>query len=201
MPTLPEQIALIGRRMFERRLTDMAGGNISARDGNTIHISPRYAGGKHHWQLAPQQIISGPIDSDELLQNPLFSREGKAHLEIYRTFPEAGAVIHAHPFHVQPFAAAGIPIQPVMEATEKFGTIELIEFAPAHSMDLAKNVVAGLKGKEAQIRKQAGAVLMPRHGIILAGPDLFAVVDALERIDTNAWVILAQRMLNPQGIL
>ena len=201
MPTLPEQIALIGRRMFERRLTDMAGGNISARDGNTIYISPRYAGSRHHWQLEPEQIISGPVDSDELLENPLFSREGKAHLEIYRTFPDAHAVIHAHPFHVQPFAVAGIPIQPVMEATQKFGTIELIEFAPAHSMDLAQNVVAGLKNKEAHIRKQAGAVLMPRHGIILAGPDLLAVVDALERIDTNAWVILAQRMLNPQGIL
>lgn len=200
MPTIPEQIALIGRRMFERRLTDMAGGNISGRDGDTIYISPRYAGARHHWQLEPEQIISGPVNSDELLENPLFSREGKAHLEIYRTFPEAGAVIHAHPFHVQPFAVAGIPIPPVMEATEKFGTIELIEFAPAHSLELAKNVVAGLKGKEAKIRKQAGAVLLPRHGIILAGPDLFAVVDALERIDTNAWVILAQRMLNPKVV-
>jgi L-fuculose-phosphate aldolase len=200
MPTLPEQITLVGRRMFERRLTDMAGGNISARDGNTLYISPRYAGSRHHWQLEPEQIISGPVDSDELLENPLFSREGKAHLEIYRTFPDAHAVIHAHPFHIQPFAVAGVPIYPVMEATQKFGTIELIKFAPAHSMDLAKNVVAGLKSKEAQIRQQAGAVLMPRHGIILAGPDLLAVVDALERIDTNAWVILAQRMLNPQGL-
>ncbi len=201
MLTLPEQIALVGRRMFERRLTDMAGGNISARDGNIIYISPRYSGAKHHWQLVPEQIISGPVGSDELLEDPLFSREGKAHLEIYRTFPDAHAVIHAHPFHVQPFAVAGIPIQPVMEATEKLGTIELIQFAPAHSLSLAKNVVAGLKDKEAEIRKLAGAVLMPRHGIILAGPDLFAVVDALERIDTNAWVILAQRMLSPQAIL
>lgn len=181
--------------MFERRLTDMAGGNISARDGNTVYITPRYSGSKKHWQLTTDDILSGPLDGEELLNNPRFSREGKAHLAIYRNFPDCQAVIHAHSFHIQPFAVAQKPIPPVMEATEKFGTIEVIPYAPAHSGDLAKNIVEGLCGQDERIRTQAAGVLMPRHGIILAGKDLYATVDALERIDTNCWCILAQRWL------
>ena len=74
--------------MFERRLADMAGGNVSAREGNKIYISPRYSGSRHHWQLYPEDIISGHVNSDELLNNPKFSREGKTHLAVYRNFPE-----------------------------------------------------------------------------------------------------------------
>jgi L-fuculose-phosphate aldolase len=60
---------------------------------------------------------------------------------------------------------------------------------------LAENVVAGLRGKEERIRKQAAAVLLPTHGIIVAGKDLFAAIDAVERIDWNAWCILAQKWM------
>jgi L-fuculose-phosphate aldolase len=195
MATITEQLALVGRRMFERKLTDFAGGNISARDGNSIVISPRYSGAIYHWQLTPEQFISGPIETDEILSNPLFSREGKAHLAVYRDFPDVKAIIHAHSFNIQPFAAACRPIPPVLEATDKFGVIPVIEQAPAHSADLAKCVVDGFRGQESRIRTQAAAVLMPRHGIMVAGKDLFATLDALERIDTNCWCIITQRLI------
>jgi len=181
--------------MFERRLTDISGGNVSALDGDDIVISPRYAGSRQHWRLAPEELLCGPYATDALLENPRFSREGKMHLAIYRNFPDVKGVIHAHPFHVQPFVVACRPIEPVLEATQKFGVTEVIPAAPAHSDALADNVVAGLRGKEERIRKQAVAVLIPYHGIVVAGKDLLATVDALERIDWNAWCILAAKWL------
>jgi L-fuculose-phosphate aldolase len=192
---MPEILAYIGRRMFERRLTDMAGGNISAREGNTLYISPRFSGSRHHWQLDPTDIISGPLDSPELLENPNFSREGKAHLAIYRHFPDVTGIIHAHPFHVLPFCMAERPIEPVLEATQKFGVVNVVKGAPAHSNDLANNIVAGLRGKEPNIRKQGAAVILPKHGILVVGKDIWAAIDALERIDWNAWCIMAQSMI------
>ncbi|MCB0150463.1 MAG: class II aldolase/adducin family protein, partial [Caldilineaceae bacterium] len=72
------------------------------------------------------------------------------------------------------------------------GVTPVVPFAPAHSADLARHVVDGLRGREASIRKQAAAVLLPKHGIIVAGLDLWAAIDALERIDWNAWCILSQ---------
>ena len=195
MESIAERIAYVGRTMFERRLTDMSGGNVSARCGDLAFITPRYSGSQRHWQLTADDIISGEIYGDDLLNHPDFSREGQAHLLIYRGFPDAGAVIHAHPFHVQPFSVAGKPIEPLLETTRKFGVIEFVKNAPAHSRELADNVVEALRGKEAIIRKQAAAVLIPRHGIIVAGKDLFSAVDALERIDWNAWCVLAQALM------
>jgi L-fuculose-phosphate aldolase len=194
MSDLPEQIVYIARRMFERRLTDISGGNISACENNTLYITPKYSGSQKHWQLEPDAVLSGSLDA-EWFSNPLFSREGKAHLSIYRNMPFVGAVIHAHPFHVLPFCAAGKPIPPIMENTQKFGVIEVVPAAPAHSQELADNVVAGLRDQEERIRKQAAAVLVPRHGIFIVAKDLFAGLDALERIDWNAWCVLAQKLL------
>jgi L-fuculose-phosphate aldolase len=195
-----EQIIYVGRQMFERKLTDLAGGNISIRQGGTIHLSPRYAGSRQHWQLGVDDIITGPIDTQELLSHARFSREGKMHLAVYRSFPDVAAIIHAHPFHVLPFCVAGRSIEPVLEATQKFGVIPMMPYAPAHSDELAQNVVKGLTGKEEAIRKQAAAVLLSKHGIVVAGKDLFAVFDALERIDCNAWCILSQGTLPAQPV-
>ncbi len=195
MTNIAEQIVYTGRKMFERMLTDFSGGNISARVDDQIWITPRFAGSKQHWHLSTSDILHGPIYSDALLENPRFSREGKAHLAIYRTFPEAQAVIHAHPFYVLPFCVAEKPIHPPLELAEKFETIKVIPYSPAHSDALAANIVSGLQGQNHIIQKQAAGLVLPRHGIIMAGKDLYATLDAVERINWNAWCILAQDML------
>jgi L-fuculose-phosphate aldolase len=195
MQTIPEQIVYVARLMFEQRLTDISGGNVSVADKGQIYITPRFAGSQQHWRVDPSEILSAAIDTDELVSHPRCSRESRVHLAVYRNFPDVGAVIHAHPFHVLPFVVAERPISPVLESTQKFGVIDLVPAAPAHSQQLADNVVAGLRGKEANIRKQAAAVLLPQHGIVVAGKDLLATVDALERIDWQAWCILASRWL------
>ncbi len=76
------------------------------------------------------------------------------------------------------------------------GIVDLAKPGPAHSQELADNIVAGLRSKEEIIRKQAAGILIPKHGIILAGKDLFAVVDALERIDWNARCILLSKLVD-----
>ncbi|MBN1991231.1 MAG: class II aldolase/adducin family protein [Anaerolineae bacterium] len=195
MTSIPEQIIYAGRLLFERKLLDMAGGNISARHGDTIYVTARYSGSQRHWQNRPEDILAGSVHNDELLSRPEFSREGKAHLAIYRHFPMVKGIIHAHPFHILPFCAAGRPIEPVLEQTQKFGLVKVIEGAPAHTQVLADNIVAALKGQEEVINQQAAAVLMPRHGIMVAGKNLLAAVDALERLDWNAYCIMAQKLL------
>lgn len=191
-----EEIVYFGRRMAERWMTNTAGGNISMRVEDQLYISPRYADYKWGWQLRPDQIVSGPVNSDELLTNPSFSREGKAHLDIYRTFPEAQAIIHAHPHHVMPFCAANKPIEPITDATMRFGTIEQIKYATPNTQELADNIVQGLRSKEALIRDYAAAVLLPKHGIFVVGQKIHAVFDTLVKINMNAWCILAQKMLD-----
>jgi L-fuculose-phosphate aldolase len=190
-----EQLAGIARRLFDRKLLDTAGGNLSARCGENIIISPRYSGSKKHWQLEPEDFIEGQIDNDEILAHPRFSREGKAHLAIYRALPIVNGVIHAHPFHVMPFAALSRPIPPVLEGTQKFGTVPVAPYAPAHSADLASRAVEMIGEQVAAIQIQAAAVILPTHGILVAGKDIWAAADALERIDWNAWCLIAMKLL------
>jgi L-fuculose-phosphate aldolase len=119
--------------MFERHLTDLAGGNISVREGDTIYITPRYADNKWRWKLNPSDIVSGPVLTDELKSHPSFSREGISHLTVYRSFPEVRAIIHAHPFHILPFCAEQKSIPPVLRSTRKYGEIKQIADSPAYS--------------------------------------------------------------------
>lgn len=188
-------MASIARRMFVRKLFDTAGGNLSARLGDNLLISPRYSGSRKHWQLKPEDFIEGPIEGDQILENPLFSREGKAHLAVYRAFPNVSGIFHAHPFHVLPFAAMSRPIPPVLEGTQKFGVVPVAPYAPAHSAELAQFVVESLKTQERALQAQAAAVILPTHGILVAGKDIWAASDALERIDWNAWCLIAMKIL------
>lgn len=196
--TPQETIVYIGRMLFERRLTDFAGGNISMRVGEEVFMTPRYSGAKQHWRVDPQTIVHGPLNTDDILDHPDFSREGKAHLAVYREFPSATAIIHAHSFYVLPFCAAGRPMNPILEATEKFGVIEPLPFAPAHSMELANTVCEALRHKEELITRFAAPLLLTRHGIFVVSTDLYRCLDAVERINWNAWCVLAQGMLPQQ---
>lgn len=193
---LAEKICLAGRIIFTKGLSDLAGGNISARNGEHFYMSPRYAGQRYHWDLTPEMLVQGKWADDEIAGDPRFSREGRAHLLLYRAFPDAQAIVHAHPFHVMPFVASVRPIEPVLEGTQKFGVIEHCQPAPAHSLELAQNIVAAMQGKEERMRVQAAAVLLPGHGIILAGSDFDKTIDALERIDRNAYCILVRNHLS-----
>lgn len=193
--TMRARIADIGRLLYERRLTDVAGGNISARVGDLVCMTPRYSGQQRRWQLDPSDVLVVDLDGNKHAGAGDLSRESKVHLRLYRDFPDGNAVIHAHPQHVLVFCAARQPIPPVLEATLKFGTIDVTPFAPAHSADLAKHVADGIRGKDDRIRKHAAAVIAPWHGLFCIGKDLDATFDAVERIDTNARLILMSRLL------
>lgn len=189
------QMAIIARRLFERKLLDMAGGNISARIGELMVISPRYSGSKKNWQLNPEDFVEGSIADKGILNELNISRESKMHHAVYEAFPGITGIIHAHPFNILPFAAASKPIPPVLEDTQKFGTVPVVSFAPAHSSELAVNVVEGLRTQREKMAIQAAAVILPLHGILVAAKDIFAAIDALERIDWNAWCLIAMNIL------
>ena len=194
-----KKIAETGKLVFERHLTDAAGGNISVRVGDSVCITPRYSGSKRHWQLQPNQVLVSDMLGNKLDGEGEISRESKVHHRIYQEFPDAKAVLHSHARNVMVFVASGQPIEPVLEATLKFGTIPVTKnFAPAHSDKLADAIVEALRGKDEAIAKYATAVMAPWHGLFVVGKDLDAAFDLTERIDTNAYCILMSRLL-PEG--
>jgi ribose 5-phosphate isomerase B len=193
------KIAETGKLVFERHLTDAAGGNISVRVGDQVCITPRYSGSRRHWQLQPNQVLVSDLLGNKFDGDGDISRESKVHYRLYKEFPDGTAVLHSHPRHVMVFVASCQPIEPVLEATLKFGTIPMVKsYAPAHSEKLADRIAEAMQGKDEAIRKYAVAVMAPWHGLFVVGKDLDAAFDLTERIDTNAYCILMSRLL-PEG--
>jgi L-fuculose-phosphate aldolase len=193
-----QQITEIGRLLFDRFLTDTAGGNISARAGNLICITPRFSGSKYQWHLHPEQILVVDSSGNKLEGDGEISREARVHFRLYDEFSEGMAIVHSHPRHVMVFATAGQPIPPVWEGTLKFGEIKVCKFAPAHTPELAESVAAMMRGQDAALHKQAIAVIAPAHGLFTLGKSLPAAFDATERIDGAAYSILMSKFL-PDG--
>jgi len=192
------KIAETGKMVFERHLTDAAGGNISVRVGDSVCITPRYSGSRRHWQLTPNQVLVSDMFGNKFDGDGDVSRESKVHYRLYQEFPDATAVLHAHARNAMVFVASGQPIQPILEATLKFDTIPVSRFAPAHSEKLADAIAEAMQGKDEAIKKYATAVIAPWHGLFVVGKDLDACFDLTERIDTNAYCILMSRLL-PEG--
>lgn len=197
-----EQVAHIGRVLFDRHLTDAGGGNISLRVGEFFCMSPTLAGQNKQWQLEPEDVLVVNRHGEILEGDGGLTREIAVHFGLHEHFSDYGtAVIHCHPRNLMVFACANMPLPPVMEATRKFGTTPVIDYAPAHSPKLGERIVATMRGREAMIAKHAAGTIAPWHGLFLIGKNLPAALDGVERLDTNAHVIMMSRHLGASPML
>jgi len=89
-----DDIIRAGRRLDQRGWVPATAGNISVRFQNT-RIAITRSGG-HKGFLAPGSIIEVGADGTCLTPGARPSAETLLHCQIYRHFPEAGAVLHGH---------------------------------------------------------------------------------------------------------
>jgi L-fuculose-phosphate aldolase len=183
--------------MFDRFLTDAAGGNISLREGDKVYFSPTLAGANYHWGIGGEDVVFGDFnDLDALLDHPRFTREGFSHIAIYKAFPYVKSVLHAHPKYLLPFIAGSKPIPPILNSSKYFDNMQYHKEAPPYSQEQADDIVRIMKTQEDLIKEKAAAVLMPKHGIILASAsDMMVTLDCLERINNNAFAVLASKLI------
>lgn len=198
-----ERIAYFGRMLYDRHLTDACGGNISARVGELVCITPSAAGQKGQWQIEADDVLVTDLDGNILQGAGKVSRESNVHYGLHRRFGQSGTgVIHAHPRNVMVFVAMAQSIPPVLEANMKFGEVQCIDYAPATTVELSKKVLAAFEGQEERIQNHAAGIIAPWHGLFLMGKDIDAAFDAVERFDTNAYCILmAQQALGAVNLL
>jgi L-fuculose-phosphate aldolase len=189
---LKQLIVEFSAELYEKRLTDVAGGNISVRESDVILMTPTLAGNLYHWRLRPEQILTLDLQGRKIEGEGNVSREVKVHAKLLNDFyPDGTAVVHAHSRNILVFCAAEKPIPPVLNATMKFGEIQHCVDAPSGTQELADNIAQVISGQEERIRKQAALALAPRHGVFAIGKNIYAAYDAVERVDTNAYCILA----------
>ncbi len=184
---LREEIATIGKSLYDRALAHGSAGNISVRlaDG---------------WLMTPTNSCLGRLDPERisrldgngnLISGDKPSKETFLHIAMYRERPTAGAVVHLHSVHAVAVSCLG-DVDPndvfppiTAYAIMQVGKLALVPYYPPGDMSLAEAV-----------RKLAGkhhAVLLANHGPVVAGSSLDAAVNAIEELEQTAKLMLLLR--------
>lgn len=181
------KLARFMKLLFDRRLTNAAGGNAAVRlEDNLMLVTPTMMSEHKHCVLSPENILLCDYDLNVLEGIGVPSRECRMHALLLKNIPEIGAVIHAHPEYTMVFVSAVKPIPSVTEATQKMGDCQLIEQAKAYSEDLAENVYDFFKDKREQLKKSGLCGLLPLHGTVAVGKHLEQAFSVVERIECDA---------------
>ena len=171
-----QQIIEGGLRLVKERLVARTWGNISIRvDETHMLITPS---GRSYEDLTPEDIVlvnyhtskhEGPIKP---------SSEKELHCEIYRTRKKIHAVIHTHQMNASTVAAAHREVPPILDDMAQIigPSVRVAEYALPSTKKITKKTVSALKGRN--------AALMANHGAVCVGRDLeeaFVVCQVLEK--------------------
>ncbi|TAN04587.1 MAG: class II aldolase [Rhizobiaceae bacterium] len=140
-------------------------GNISVRCGDRMLITPSAT---PYDTLEPDDIAVIPVDRGyDAWEGPLEpSVEWRFHLDIMRSRPDVGAVVHAHaPFAtILAIARKNIPACHYMIAAFGGSDIRCSGYARYGTKELSEEAIKALDGRQ--------GCLLANHGMIAVGPDL-----------------------------
>lgn len=196
---LRDDIALIGKSLYDRGLAHGSAGNISVKlaDG---------------WLMTPTNSCLGRLDparisrldaSGELVSGDKPSKETFLHIAMYEERPASGAVVHLHSVHsVAVSCMDGLDRDNVFPpitayAIMQVGRLALVAYHPPGDESLAEAVRA--------VAGRHHAVLLANHGPVVAGTNLDAAVNAIEELEQTAKLMLLlqahpTRYLTPQQV-
>jgi L-fuculose-phosphate aldolase len=153
------------RWMNAAGLNQGTSGNISARHGNTMLISPSAT---PYDALTPEMIAAMPIDREYgSWTGPLKpSTEWRFHLDIMKARPEVGGIVHTHATYSTVLAIARKEIPACHYMMAAFGgmNIRVADYARFGTKELSGHVLKALENRT--------ACLLANHGMIAIGSSL-----------------------------
>ncbi|BDI21466.1 class II aldolase/adducin family protein [Herbiconiux sp. L3-i23] len=179
------------RHLATRGLSPGSSGNVSARDGDRILITPT---GSSLSRVTEADLAELSLGDEPPRGRP--SKEWPLHLAVYRTRPGSGAVVHLH----SPHATALSCLEPDNEFpletltpyhAMRLRSVPLLPYAPPGSDDLAAGV--------ARAAADTAAMLLGNHGTVVAGADIASAIDLSEELEAAAQIqlLVAGRRVRP----
>jgi L-fuculose-phosphate aldolase len=162
-----EQVATTSRRLAAERLVLGTAGNVSARSGDEVAITPT---GAVLAELEAEQVSVVDLDGEQIDGDLAPTSELDLHLGVYRRY-DAGAVVHTH----APMATA---LSCVLEDELPCvhyqmlllgGKVPVARYATFGTPELATAVLDALEG--------CSAALMANHGAIAHAQDLDSALE------------------------
>jgi L-fuculose-phosphate aldolase len=152
------EIIAIGRKLWERQYVDGNGGNISVRLGEGFLLCTPTMMSKR--DMEPADICLSDLDGKILAGERLRTSELLLHLEIYRSNPQARAVVHCHPPHATAFAMTGSlpPIGLISEYETSIGPAAIAPYETPGTQAFAETVRPFVRDHN--------TILLSNHGIV-----------------------------------
>jgi L-fuculose-phosphate aldolase len=176
---LRDEIVASGIRLLTSGLTHGSSGNISARTGDAMLITPSAV---PYPKLRPTMIARMPLGGEYgAWSGPLRpSNEWRIHLDVMRARPDVGAIVHCHSPYATALSMAHKPILAAHYMIALFGgpVIRCTKYAPYGTKDLSELAVEGLGDRH--------AVLLGNHGAIATGATLEAAMLRAEELENLA---------------
>jgi ribulose-5-phosphate 4-epimerase/fuculose-1-phosphate aldolase len=174
-------VARVAFLLYDRRLTELQGGNMSVRVGDEVVITPTKASENDGWRLAAEDTVIHDLSGAVVGGDPArVSRETRLHLRLYRAFPDVGCVFHLHIAEALAAAASGrwVPGVVTASADELGAPICLLEAGLAAQTEPHDSRVEELLG---QVPRSGGAIsISPGHGVVSVAPDVATNVRAVD---------------------
>lgn len=174
---LRRDIVAAARRLVAAGLTQGTSGNVSARYGEGLLITPSAL---PYDAMEPGDLVQLDMTGRPLRGGRPPSTEWRIHLDVYAARPEFNAVVHAHP----PFATTiaclrrDLPAVHYMIAVAGGADVRCAEYATFGTAELSANVLAAMAGRS--------ACLLANHGLVAAGPDMASALRVAEEIELVA---------------
>ncbi|MGY2047664.1 class II aldolase/adducin family protein [Methylobacterium sp. JK268] len=162
---LRERIVALCREMNSSGLNQGTSGNISARHGDRMLLTPSAT---PYDRMTPEMIVALPLDGDgDAWTGPIKpSTEWRFHRDILTSRPDTEAVVHAHPTYATAVAITrrSIPACHYMVAAFGGHDVRCAPYALYGTEALSRAALAALDGRT--------ACLLANHGIIAVGDSL-----------------------------
>ena len=187
---IKEEIVRTGHKLWQRQYVDGNGGNISAR------ISKDYV------ICTPTLLSKGDLHVDDLALVDLENRrlcgdrphtsELLLHLEIYKTVPQARAVVHCHPPYSTAHAIAGVVPQPnlVPEQEVFVGPVAITPYETPGTPEFARTI--------APVAKNHNTILLTNHGLVCWGDTVTHAEWYVEVMETYCKTVMVASQLRPR---
>jgi L-fuculose-phosphate aldolase len=168
-----EQVASTARRLAEQGLVAGTSGNVSARAGDRVAVSPT---GAVLGSLEPERVTVVDLEGNVVGGELAPTSEVDLHLGVYRRY-ETGAVVHTHAPMATALACVLDDELPCVhyEMLALGGPVRVAPYRTFGTPELAAAAVDALEGRT--------ACLLANHGTIAHGADLAGALRATELLE------------------
>ena len=181
---LREQIAELGKSLYDRGLAHGSAGNISVKLAEGYLLTPTNS---CLGRLDPAKI-SRLDGNGKRVSGDAPSKEAFLHLGMYGERPTSAAVVHLHSLH-----AVAVSCMDGLNPDDVFPPITAYAVMQVGRLALAPYYAPGDTALAEAVRKLAGkhhAILLANHGPVVAGASLSAAVYAIEELEQTARLML-----------